>query len=333
MTIRNILSGIWGELILCLIIAALGAPATATAAPGDEIAKIVGSGEVVDLTVTISEDYPAHWPYHPPFKRWIMNWFKEQPGPYSSNPRQAVGGPGDTIHEDLVQSVAPYYSQQYVIDDHTGTQIDYPAHFIPPPGSGMPFESEMGWMTGDKYPLENQMGPAVVIDVRSIVDKAPNAKSPLITVDMIKADEAKNGEIKQGDVVIFYSGYDDKYYKPFPEGNRLAWDPIVAGTAPAWPAPDPDAVEYLAKKGVRHLAIDSPSMGPWGFEYQGRPMAQMTHVNFLKYGGSWTEFCRNVGQLPARGAYFISLSTKIVDISGGLTRAIAIKPKGGGLGE
>ena len=197
MTMRNILSGIWGELILCLIIAALGAPATATAAPGDEIAKIVGSGEVVDLTVTISEDYPAHWPYHPPFKRWIMNWFKKQPGPYSSNPRQAVGGPGDTIHEDLVQSVAPYYSQQYVIDDHTGTQIDYPAHFIPPPGSGMPFESEMGWMTGDKYPLENQMGPAVVIDVRSILDKAPNAKSPLITVDMIKADEAKNGEIKR----------------------------------------------------------------------------------------------------------------------------------------
>jgi kynurenine formamidase len=309
------------------------APAAVRAAPGDEIAKIVAAGEVVDLTVTVSEDYPAHWPYHPPFKRWIMNWFKKQPGPYSMNPRQAAGGAGDTIQEDLVQSVFPYYSQQYVIDDHTGTQIDYPAHFIPPPGSGMPFESEMGWMTGDRYPLENQMGPAVVIDVRNILDKAPNAKSPLITVDMIKADEAKNGEIKKGDVVLFYSGYDDKYYKPFPEGNRLAWDPIVAGTSPAWPAPDPDAVEYLAKKGVRHLAIDSPSMGPWGFEYQGKPMAQMTHVNFLKYGGSWAEFCRNLGKLPARGAYYISLSAKIVDASGGLTRSIAIKPKGKGIGE
>ena len=129
-----------------------------------------------------------------------------------------------------------------------------------------------------------------------------------------------------GDVVLFYSGYVDKYYKPFPEGNRLAWDPIVAGTAPAWPAPTPDAVEYLANKGVRHIAIDSPSMGPWGFSFEGKPMAQMTHVNFLKYGGSWTEFCRNIGQLPARGAYFISLSAKIVDMSGGLTRAIAIKP-------
>ena len=29
-------------------------------------------------------------------------------------------------------------------------------------------------------------------------------------------------------------------------------------------------------------------------------MAQMTHVTFLETGGSWTEFVRNVGQLPAR---------------------------------
>ena len=44
----------------------------------------------------------------------------------------------------------PYYSQQYVIDDHTGTQIDYPAHFVPP-GSGLEFANENGWLTGDKY--------------------------------------------------------------------------------------------------------------------------------------------------------------------------------------
>ena len=308
-------------------------PAAVRAAPGDEIARAVAGGEVIDLTVTISEDYPAHWPYHQPFKRWIMNWFKKQPGPYSNNPCQGAGGAADTVQEDLVQSVFPYFSQQYVIDDHTGTQVDFPAHFIPPPGAGMPFENKVGWMTGDKYPVDRMMGPAVVIDVRSILDKAPNAKSPLITVEMIKADESRNGAIKAGDVVLFYSGYVDKYYQPFPDGNRLAWDPIVAGTAPAWPAPTPDAVEYLAKKGVTHLAIDSPSMGPWGFEFEGRPMAQMTHVNFLKYGGSWTEFCRNLGKLPARGAYFISLSAKIVDMSGGLTRAIAIKPRGRGIGE
>ena len=104
-------------------------PSAATAAPGDEIAAAVNGGVVVDLTVTVSEDYPAHWPYQPPFKRWIMNWFKKQSGPYTGNPREGAGGAGasDTVREDLVQSVFPYFSQQYVIDDHTGTQADFPA--------------------------------------------------------------------------------------------------------------------------------------------------------------------------------------------------------------
>ena len=95
----------------------------------------------------------------------------------------------------------------------------------------------------------------------------------------------------------------------------------------------PDAVNYLAEKGVTHLAIDSPSMGPTSGEWEGKPIAQMTHVSFLEKGGSWTEFVRNVGKLPARGAYYIATSAKIVDMSGGLSRALAIKPQGPGLGE
>ena len=307
----------------------LASPASAD--PAKTIAAAVAGGEVVDLTVTISENYPAHWPFHPPFRRWTMNWFEKQKGPYTETPLMGAGGKADTVRENLVQSVFPYYSQQMVIDEHTGTQADFPAHFVPPKGSGIAFESDAGWFTGDKYPVDRMMGPAVVIDVSDILDKADGGKSPLITPEIIQADEAENGQIKAGDVVLFYSGYDDKYYKPFPEGNRLAWDPLVAGNVPGWTAPTPEAVQYLADKGVTHLAIDSPSMGPIGYMWNEKPMAQMTHVTFLSAGGSWTEFCRNIGQLPARGAYFISLSAKIVDMSGGLTRAIAIKPAGPGI--
>lgn len=316
--------------VVALVAAGLSAPATAD--PASEIAAAVAGGEVVDLTVTISEDLPGHWPFHPPFRRWTMNWFETKAGPYTNNPLEGAGGKADTVREDLVQSVFPYYSQQIVIDEHTGTQADFPAHFVPPKGSGIEFENDAGWLTGDKYPVDRMMGPAVVIDVSAILDKADPGKSPLITVEMIQADEEKNGAIEAGNVVLFYSGYDDLYYKPFPEGNRLAWDPLVNGTVPGWPAPTPEAVAYLAEKGVTHLGIDSPSMGPIGYMWEGKPMAQMTHVEFLKTGGSWTEFLRNVGQLPARGAYFISLSAKIVDQSGGLTRAIAIKPDGPGIG-
>ena len=314
------------------VLLAFGPTNLAQANPAAEIAAAVSGGEVVDLTVTISENYPAHWPFHPPFRRGTMNWFEAKKGPYTETPLLGAGGKADTVKENLVQSVFPYYSQQMVIDEHTGTQADFPAHFVPPKGSGIEFESSAGWFTGDKYPVDRMMGPAVVVDVSSILDQADGGKSPLITVDMIKVDEAANGAIEAGNVVVFYSGYDDAYYKPFPEGNRLAWDPLVQGNVPGWPAPTPEAVVYLAQKGVTHLAIDSPSMGPIGHSWEGKPMAQMTHVKFLETGGSWTEFLRNVGDLPARGAYFISLSAKIVDMSGGLTRAIAIKPQGPGVG-
>ncbi|MBX2881455.1 MAG: cyclase family protein, partial [Granulosicoccus sp.] len=260
-------------LVTASSVALLAVSGMAKADPASDIAAAVAGGEVVDLTVTISENYPAHWPFHPPFRRWTMNWFETKDGPYTANPREGAGGEGDTVKENLVQSVFPYYSQQMVIDEHTGTQADFPAHFVPPEGSGIEFQSEAGWMTGDKYPVENMMGPAVVVDVSAILDKADGGMSPLITVDMIKADEEQNGEIKAGEVVLFYSGYDDLYYKPFPEGNRLAWDPLVGGNVPGWPAPTPEAVEYLASKGVTHLATDGPSMGPIGHMWEGKPMA------------------------------------------------------------
>ena len=50
--------------------------------------------------------------------------------------------------------------------------------------------------------------------------------------------EKKHRPLGPGDVVLFHSGYSDKYYKPLPEGRRFAADP-VAGKAPAWPGPDP----------------------------------------------------------------------------------------------
>ena len=64
-----------------LSVAALGitlSAGSASADPATEIAAAVAGGEVVDLTVTISENYPAHWPFHPPFRRWTMNWFVAQ---------------------------------------------------------------------------------------------------------------------------------------------------------------------------------------------------------------------------------------------------------------
>ena len=62
-------------------------------------------------------------------------------------------------------------------------------------------------------------------------------------------------------MVLFKSGYSDKYYRPFPAGRRFVADP-VEGKAPAWPDPHPDTMTLLGKRGVMHVGCDSPSMGP-----------------------------------------------------------------------
>jgi kynurenine formamidase len=144
---------------------------------------------------------------------------------------------------------------------------------------------------------------------------------------MVQDWEAKNGALKAGEVVLFYSEYSDKYYKPFPEGNRLAFDPLILGTKPGWPAPSPETIEYLHSKGIRHLGSDGPSMGP----VEG---GQASHVAGLQHGMTWDELLTGLGRLPARGAFYISLHPKIVDASGGMARAVGIKGKGQkGIGE
>ena len=274
-------------------------------AAGPDLGGIAGRTRIVDLTVLLSETLPAQWGSNPPFARWTNNWFEVR--------RNSYGSPS-------APSTAPYYSQRFVLDEHTGTQTDFPAHFIPPPNSGLPHAAPAGALTGDKYPLSRMMGPAAVIDVTDIRDAAEAGFSAPITVDRIQAWEAEHGEVQAGEVVLFRSGYSDEYYKPMPDGTRMTMEPLVLKTAPGWPAPTPEAVEYLRSKGVWHLGTDGASMGP---VEDGLP----THVAGLRHGMSWEELLTNLGELPVRGAYYIALPTKIVDQSGGPARAVAFVPK------
>jgi kynurenine formamidase len=285
--------------ILAILLSTL---ALAQQKPGP--AAMFAGYDVVDLTVTVSETLPAHWGAGPPLQRWTYNWFAPMKNAYG-----VVNVPSE----------GPYYGQRYVIDEHTGTQSDFPAHFVPPPDSKLPNAGKMGLVTGDKYPLDRMMGPAAVIDVTSIVDAGQPGKSSVITLAMVKEWEKKHGDIRPGDVVLFYSGYSDKYYKPFPEGSRMTFDVIVTKTKPGWPAPAPAVMPYLRSKGVWHLGTDGPSMGP----SEG---GQAVHLAGLELGMSWEEMLTGLGKLPPRGAYYIALGIKVVDQSGSPTRAIAFVP-------
>jgi kynurenine formamidase len=292
---------------LCAVLAAVmaGIPAAQAQSPIERAAATLAGSRVVDLTVTTSGTLPANWADGPRLQRWAYNWFV---------PKKDARG------NVIVPSDGPYYAQRYVIDEHTGTHTDFPAHFIPPPGSGLPHAGPEGNMTGDHYPPERLMGPADVIDVTALLDKAPGGVSPRITVAQIQAWEKAHGPIRKGDVVLLRSGYTDKYYKPFPEGLRMTFDPMVTKSAPGWPAPDPETIEYIYSKGVIHMGTDGASMGP-------ADAGQGTHVAGFEHGMAWEETLAHLDQLPARGAFYIALPIKVVDQSGGPARALAFVPR------
>jgi Putative cyclase len=96
------------------------------------------------------------------------------------------------------------------------------AHFIPPEGSGVPFAGPMGKMTCDKVPPSQWMGPAAVIDVRSVLDDAPNGKSPVITPKMVQDWEGKNGALKAGEVVLFMGMARSQLYEMGEKAQKAA---------------------------------------------------------------------------------------------------------------
>jgi kynurenine formamidase len=161
--------------------------------------------------------------------------------------------------------------------------------------------------------------PPRVIDVTHLLgttDRKNWPASPEITGDDIRRDEAKHGDLRPGDIVIFHSGWSDRFHQPFPAGKACLDDPLN-GRVEGWPAPGPDAIVSLAKKGIRCVATDGPTLG--GAEPK---RALMTYWALGSRGMVGVEYLTNVVRLPD-GAYFLFAAVKIRGCHGGPGRAIA----------
>lgn len=149
--------------------------------------------------------------------------------------------------EERIGPSSPYNSDILILDGNTGTQLDVPPHSVTPFDSGLANAGKFGKAYTDKIEAWQFGGEACVIDCRDLLDTTPNGRSDFVTAAKIKLWEKKNRPLGPGDVVLFYSGYGDKYYKPLPEGRRFLIDPLEK-RSPGWPDPDPDCMEYLASK-------------------------------------------------------------------------------------
>jgi isatin hydrolase len=260
----------------------------------NDLAAMFASCTLVDLSVLNSELLPCTWPTVTPYHAMLINWYTDWR--------------------------APCFTRLLAIEEHVGTHCDAPAHFIPDPKHGLPHSTEMGGITVERLDLNQFIGPAAVIDVTHLTDTGEPGQSPIITVDDIQQWEFEHGDIREGEIVLLRTDWTDRHYRPAPEGNAFAFDPIMARSAPAWPAPDADTMTYLVDRGVRCVGIDNNSMGP--LQADAEP-----HWVGLGRGTLFVERMINLGKLPPRGAFFIFLPIKIEGGSGAPGRAVALVPR------
>ena len=246
---------------------------------------------IVDLSLLVAPEFPATWPANWPF--------------FQMNPYLRVG------------PHSAYNSEILTIDGNTGTQLDFPPHSIPAPDKKLPNAGPLGLAFSDTTPAWQFVGEACVIDSTEFLDKGPNGRSSLIPKQTIVEWEKKHRQLGFGDVVLFRSGYTDKYYLQFPAGRRFLAEPLE-NRAPGWPDPEPEAMDYIGSRGVKSAGTDSPSMGPIP------DLAEPTHYAGLKHGMIWAESVTGLGGLPPTGAFYCVLAPKHAGGGTSESRAFAI---------
>ncbi|MGV2333491.1 MAG UNVERIFIED_CONTAM: cyclase family protein [Planctomycetaceae bacterium] len=150
---------------------------------------------------------------------------------------------------------------------------------MPAPGVEVEYAPEVrGWLaefeqkwgprgnssrTVEQVPLDWTCGTARVIDVRNLVDPQPDSslpRSPQITPAHIAEFEKSSGPLKPGDIVLFQTGFVDRFLKPAPDDQDL-WVKPLSGKSVGWAAPTAETVKYIAEKGIRCIATDAPDLG------------------------------------------------------------------------
>jgi kynurenine formamidase len=274
--------------------------------PTTALAGLFQDREIVDLTVTLREDLPAAWPTHMPFQRKVYNWYASRTGPDQIQPIHGFRG--------------PYHTAWLVLDEHCGTHVDAPAHFIPPPDSGLPHAGEQHAQTVDRVDLARLIGPAAVIDVTELTGQGEDGVSPEILPEHVERWEAAHGRLQPGEIVLFRSDWEDCYLSQ-PDGSGYVLDPFLLQKGPGWPTPDIPALQLLLDRGVTVVGLDGVSVGA---AHNGPP----AHQFGLGKGMLFLELLANLRRLPPRGALFVFLPLKIAGGSAGPGRAIALVPTG-----
>jgi kynurenine formamidase len=191
-----------------------------------------------------------------------------------------------------------FYKSTLIMDEHTGTHVDAPAHFI----DGAP--------TAETIAADKLIAPLAVIDIRSAAARNADAE---VMPDDILAWERQHGRLPSGAFVAMNSGWDAKAADP------KAFINLDASKVQHYPGFSPAAAEFLVKeRNIVGIGVDTLSQD------FGASTTFKTHVTILGAGKYGVENLANLGSAPPAGAMVIVAGPKHKGASGGPARVMAI---------
>jgi kynurenine formamidase len=207
---------------------------------------------------------------------------------------------------ELEVDFAGYYTANtFSTAEHGGTHIDAPIHFAE------------GRNTVDEIPLEQLMGPAVMIDVS---DRCADNPDYLVTVADIEQWESEHGRLPEGVILLLRTGYENLW----PDRLRYLGTEERGAEAVAqlhFPGLDPEAARWL----VANRSIDAIGLDTASIDF-GQSTHFESHQVLFSADIPAFENLTNLHRLPATGFVIIALPMKIAGGSGGPLRVAAIVP-------
>ncbi|MDG6101233.1 cyclase family protein [Dactylosporangium aurantiacum] len=232
---------------------------------------------VVDLSHPLSPGFPGHPSTRPP----------------------RAGTVADLAHEGC-------FKQRWDLDEHSGTHLDAPAHFLE------------GGRTVDLLPAEDLVLCAAVVDLRPRAAADPDA---LVEVEDVLAWEREHGELPRRCAVLAQTGWSSRV------GDRLAYHGIDGDGLPHWPGFAPATAAFLVRERpqVTALGVDTPSLDSAGNERAGCPVHR-TWLHGRRFG---LEHLTNLAALPAAGAAIVVGAVSLAGGSGAPARVLGLVPTAG----
>ncbi|HET6670103.1 MAG TPA: cyclase family protein [Pyrinomonadaceae bacterium] len=236
-----------------------------------------GEGRIIDLSYAFDSE-TVYWPTAQPFR----------------------------LEEDFEGETEQgyYYSAyRYSAAEHGGTHIDAPVHFA------------RGRHSTDKIPLEQLIGPAVVIDVTRQCERERDYR---ITIEDFLLWERRQGRLPSGTIVLLRTGFG----KHYPDRKRyLGTDERGESAVPKlhFPGLHPDAARWLVtNRSIKAIGLDTASI-----DFGQSTKFESHRILFDKNIPAF-ENVANLDKLPLRGFAVIALPMKIRGGSGGPLRIIAV---------